>query len=75
MHELSLMKISKKKLHAYHIFCIVSSENDKPGKNLIISVSGFDGRDRQRVKHMIEECGARYTGYLTKHNTTLVCRK
>ena len=50
-------------------------ENDKPGKNLIISVSGFHGRDRQRVKHMIEECGARYTGYFTKHNTTLVCCK
>ena len=40
-----------------------------------ISVTGFEGLDRDYVKDMIEMAGAEYTACLTRDNTAIVCRE
>ncbi|GAB6029827.1 PAX-interacting protein 1 [Chamberlinius hualienensis] len=49
--------------------------DDKPCKNQIISISSFEGDERQRLKRMILLTGAKYTGYFSRSNTLLICRK
>ncbi|XP_024871465.1 PAX-interacting protein 1-like isoform X2 [Temnothorax curvispinosus] len=41
----------------------------------IISLSGFEGEERAKVKIMLEALGAKYTNYFSRHNTLLVCRR
>lgn len=46
-----------------------------PGlKNALITVSGYEGRERAIVKHMINFLGASYTGHMTRAHTHLVCK-
>ncbi|XP_049318037.1 PAX-interacting protein 1-like [Bactrocera dorsalis] len=47
----------------------------KPLERHIISTYGFEGEESFRIKQMVEECGAIYTSYLSKHNTVLICKK
>jgi hypothetical protein len=49
--------------------------DDKPCKNHIISLSGFEGEERARIRFMIEATGAKCTSYLTRQNYILVSRK
>ncbi|KAF4518538.1 hypothetical protein B566_EDAN004282 [Ephemera danica] len=44
-------------------------------KKYIISSTGFSQDEKERVKHIVEVLGGRYTGYLTKENKILICRK
>lgn len=47
----------------------------RPATRHIISISGFvDERERERIKQMVVESGAKLTPYLSKHNTLLICR-
>lgn len=39
-----------------------------------ISVTNFEGDDREVLKHMIQRIGAQYTSYLTAHNSALVAK-
>lgn len=41
----------------------------------IISMTGFEGEERLRVKEMILRTGAKYTNYLTQKNTIIVCKR
>ncbi|KAL3842635.1 hypothetical protein ACJMK2_020626, partial [Sinanodonta woodiana] len=41
----------------------------------VISVTNLENDERTRVKQMIHAIGARYTGYMTRSNTALVCKK
>ena len=50
-------------------------EPERPCKNMLVSVSGFEGEDRQRVRFMCEAVGLTYTGYFSSHHDLLVCRK
>jgi len=46
-----------------------------PGlKNALMTVSGYEGRERTVVKHMINFLGASYTGHMTRAHTHLVCK-
>ncbi|KAK3581462.1 hypothetical protein CHS0354_031786 [Potamilus streckersoni] len=56
-----------------HIPLIYGEE--KPCSNQVISVTNFENDERTRVKQMIHAIGARYTGYMTRSNTALVCKK
>lgn len=47
---------------------------EKPCKNQIITISKFEGDERIRLKQMITATGAKYTGYMTQHNTLLICK-
>lgn len=47
----------------------------RPASKHIISVSGFEGDERTRVKQMVEESGASLTPYFTRHNSVLICKK
>lgn len=47
----------------------------KPATRHIIAISGFEGDERQRIKQMVEESGAKFTGYFSKQNTVLICKK
>lgn len=38
-------------------------------------MTGFEGTERNDVKTMIEMIGATYTGYLSRGNTLLICRR
>ncbi|PIK57828.1 putative PAX-interacting protein 1 [Apostichopus japonicus] len=44
-------------------------------KEYVIAVTGFEGTERNDVKTMIEMIGATYTGYLSRGNTLLICRR
>ncbi|XP_038053452.1 PAX-interacting protein 1-like isoform X2 [Patiria miniata] len=46
-----------------------------PCKDQVISMSGFEGGERNDVKTLIELLGAKYTGYFTRGNTLLVCNR
>ncbi|CAB3993743.1 Hypothetical predicted protein [Paramuricea clavata] len=43
-------------------------------RRMIISVTGFEGKERQILKNMIYIIGAKYTGYLSRSVTHLICR-
>lgn len=60
---------------ALHLPLLYSEEGQRPCSNQIISITNFDGDDRDRVKQMITALGARYTGYMTRSNSVLVCRR
>ncbi|XP_059608090.1 PAX-interacting protein 1 [Phlebotomus argentipes] len=47
----------------------------KPATRHIIAISGFEGDERQRIKNMVEESGGKFTGYFSKQNTVLICKK
>lgn len=47
---------------------------DRPCENMILTLTGFEGRDRDWVKEMIKIAGAKYTSYFTKHNHAIICR-
>ncbi|XP_053384133.1 PAX-interacting protein 1-like [Mercenaria mercenaria] len=60
---------------ALHLPLLYSEEGQRPCSNQIISITNFDGDDRDRVKQMITALGAKYTGYMTRSNSVLVCRR
>lgn len=47
---------------------------DRPCENMILTLTGFEGRDRDWVKEMIKIAGAKYTSYFTKHNHAIICK-
>lgn len=47
----------------------------RPATKHIISVSGFEGDERSRIKQMIDESGALFTPYFSRHNSVLICKK
>lgn len=47
----------------------------RPATRHIVSVSGFVAEERERIKHMVIESGAKLTPYMSKHNTVLICRR
>ena len=42
---------------------------------MILTLTGFEGRDRDWVKEMIKIAGAKYTSYFTKHNHAIICKR
>jgi PAX-interacting protein 1 len=40
---------------------------------MILTLTGFEGRDRDYVKDMVRRTGAKYTSYFSKHNHAVVC--
>ncbi|KAL4225104.1 PAX-interacting protein 1 [Mactra antiquata] len=60
---------------ALHLPLLYSEDGKRPCSNQVISVTNFDGDDRERVKQMIKALGAKYTGYMTRANSVLVCRR
>jgi len=48
---------------------------DRPCENMILTLTGFEDRDRDWVKAMITMSGAKYTSYFTKHNHAIICRR
>ncbi|KAJ8956075.1 hypothetical protein NQ318_016527 [Aromia moschata] len=46
-----------------------------PASKHLISITGFEGNDRNRVKQMIKNTGAKCTTYFSKHNTLLISVK
>jgi hypothetical protein len=48
---------------------------EPPCANMILTLTGFEDRDRDYVKEMIKIAGATYTGYFTRHNHAIICRK
>eukprot|EP00093_Oithona_nana_P001783 01783.XXX_4517_412_1 [CDS] Oithona nana genome sequencing. len=47
---------------------------ERPCENMILTLTGFEGRDRDWVKEMIRITGAKYTSYFTKHNHAIICK-
>lgn len=52
--------------------CVVSHLLFSPQ---IISVTGFVDNDRDDLKLMAYLAGAKYTGYLCRSNTVLICKE
>ncbi|KAK2703920.1 hypothetical protein QYM36_017741, partial [Artemia franciscana] len=50
------------------------SDDNRPCHKMTMSVSAFEGDDRIKVKAMIEQLGAKYTGYFSKNTSILVCK-
>ncbi|KAF6775650.1 hypothetical protein AHF37_05338, partial [Paragonimus kellicotti] len=44
-------------------------------RSQIISLTGFEGKDRLKVEFMIRQLGASFTDYLEPSNTLLVCKQ
>ena len=60
--------------HALH-FPIPFSLNELPCTKQIISLSGFEDEEREKVKQMIKVLGAKCTSFFSRYNTLLVCRR
>lgn len=60
---------------ALHLPAPSTFGRQRPSTRHIVSISGFEGDERQRVKKMVEETGARMTTYFSKQNTVLVCKR
>ncbi|KZC10581.1 PAX-interacting protein 1 [Dufourea novaeangliae] len=60
--------------HALH-FPTPFSLTELPCAKQIVSLSGFEGEERAKVKYMLEALGSKVTNYFTRHNTLLVCRR
>lgn len=43
-------------------------------RSMVITVTGYTGSERTLLKNMIFIVGARYTGYLTRTNTHIICK-
>lgn len=56
----------------FSIFCFCGRRLAVPQ---IISVTGFVDEDRDDLKLMAYLTGARYTGYLCRSNTVLICKQ
>ena len=41
----------------------------------VITVTGYTGAERTLLKNMIFIIGAKYTGYLTRSNTHIICKR
>ncbi|XP_057378838.1 PAX-interacting protein 1-like isoform X2 [Daphnia carinata] len=50
-------------------------EAERPCRNMLVSLSGFEGDDRQRVRFMCEALGLKYTGHFCSQHDVLICRK
>ncbi|WAR02724.1 PAXI1-like protein [Mya arenaria] len=59
---------------ALHLPLLYSEDGQRPCSDQIISITNFDGDDRTRVKQMINALGAKYTGFMTRTNSVLVCK-
>ena len=47
----------------------------KPCNGLIVSVTGFENEERNIIKMMLQLVGAKYTGYFSKKNSLLICKR
>lgn len=48
----------------------------RPASKYIIAISGFsDADERERLKKMVDESGALFTSYLSRHNSLLICKR
>lgn len=70
--------VSKQQLippwHALH-FPTPFALTEMPCIKHIISLSGFEGDERNKTIYMIEVLGAKVTKYFSRHNSLLICRK
>lgn len=41
----------------------------------LICVTNFEGDERRRMKLMIAQIGAKYTGYMTRANSVLIAKQ
>lgn len=48
---------------------------ERPCRHMLISLTNFEGDERNRVKFMIELTGARVTSYFSAENNILVTKK
>nr|SVE73424.1 EOG090X027U [Daphnia atkinsoni] len=48
---------------------------ERPCRNMLASVSGFEGDDRLRIRFMCEAVGLKYTGHFCSQHDVLICRK
>ncbi|KAH0520270.1 PAX-interacting protein 1 [Microtus ochrogaster] len=70
--------LKKKKLvppHRALHFPVAFPPGGKPCSHHIISVTGFVDNDRDDLKLMAYLAGAKYTGYLCRSNTVLICKE
>ncbi|CAO2603700.1 PAX-interacting protein 1 [Lemmus lemmus] len=70
--------LKKKKLvppHRALHFPVAFPPGGKPCSQHIISVTGFVDNDRDDLKLMAYLAGAKYTGYLCRSNTVLICKE
>lgn len=70
--------LKKKKLMPPHRalhFPVAFPPGGKPCSQHIISVTGFVDNDRDDLKLMAYLAGAKYTGYLCRSNTVLICKE
>ena len=51
------------------------ADTDRPCKGMLVSVSGFEGEERARVRYICESVGLTCTGHFSGHHDLLVCRK
>jgi PAX-interacting protein 1 len=72
---ISVKKKATAPWEALHIPPQYTLVKEKPLKKLCLSVAGFCGPEREKVRRMIDVTGAKYTGVFSKHNHFLVCKK
>ena len=51
------------------------SENERPCRNMIGSLSGFEGNEKQRIRFICETLGLNCTGHFSSAHDVLICRK
>ena len=48
---------------------------EPPCTNMILTTTGFQRRDKDFIKDMIKMVGASHTGYFSKHNHAIICKR
>nr|CAG4634647.1 EOG090X027U [Alona affinis] len=60
--------------HVLH-FPTPYSYTEKPCQNMMASLSGFEGTERDRIRFMCESVGLKCTGHFSSQHDVLICRK
>lgn len=75
LNDTILRKQVQPPAEALHLPMPSTFGTQRPATKHIISVSGFEGDERARVKQMVDESGALLTPYFTRHNSVLISKK
>nr|CAB3264678.1 PAX-interacting protein 1-like [Phallusia mammillata] len=69
--QLRTLKVPWLAIHLPTVFPL----DNKPAAKHTISYSGFHAKERERLKMMAFVCGAKFTGFFSRSNTALVCKR
>lgn len=75
LSDIIAKKIFQPPWQALHLPFPHTFGTQKPATKHIVSITGFEGEERERLKQMVMESGARLTTYFARQNTVLIAKR